>query len=67
MPRASRYVLPGLVWHITHRCYRQQFLLKFQRDRANWRRWLLEARKREAKASSLPAVAVLTVDQAGKG
>ena len=22
MPRANRYVLPGLVWHITHRCYR---------------------------------------------
>ena len=35
MPRASRYVLPGLVWHITHRCHGQQFLLKFQRDRAN--------------------------------
>ncbi|WP_024326320.1 transposase [Thioalkalivibrio sp. AKL19] len=46
MPRANRYVLPGLVWHITHRCHRQQFLLKFQRDRANWRRWLFEARKR---------------------
>jgi hypothetical protein len=21
MPRASRYFLPGYVWHITHRCH----------------------------------------------
>lgn len=46
MPRANRYFLPGYVWHITHRCHKKDFLLKFQRDRVNWIRWLFEARKR---------------------
>ena len=46
MPRANRHFLPGHVWHITHRCHRKEFLLKFQRDRKCWRRWLFEARKR---------------------
>jgi putative transposase len=46
MPRASRYHLPGYIWHITHRCHRRQFLLKFARDRRAWAQWLFEARKR---------------------
>ena len=46
MPRANRHFLPGHVWHITHRCHRKQFLLKFQGDRKCWRRWLFEAKKR---------------------
>lgn len=46
MPRASRYRLPGNAWHITHRCHRREFLLKFARDRRCWRAWLFEARKR---------------------
>ncbi len=46
MPRANRHFLPGLVWHITHRCHRREFLLKFARDRHNYLRWLFEARKR---------------------
>lgn len=46
MPRASRYRITGQVWHITHRCHRKQFLLKFARDRRAWVRWLYEARKR---------------------
>ena len=46
MPRASRYWLPGHVWHLTHRCHRRQFLLRFGRDRRLWRRWLYEARVR---------------------
>ena len=33
MPRANRCFLPGHVWHITHRCHKQEFLLKFARDR----------------------------------
>ncbi len=32
MPRASRYFMPGHVWHVTHHCHRQEFLLKFARD-----------------------------------
>ncbi|HKJ22369.1 MAG TPA: transposase [Gammaproteobacteria bacterium] len=46
MPRANRYFLPGHVWHITHRCHKQEFLLKFLRDRRRWRHWLFESRKR---------------------
>jgi len=46
MPRAHRHYLPGLAWHITHRCHKQAFLLRFARDRRYWRRWLYEARRR---------------------
>ena len=46
MPRANRQFLPGYVWHITHRCHKKEFLLKFLRDRQRWRHWLFEARKR---------------------
>ena len=46
MPRANRYFLPGHVWHITHRCHKREFLLKFARDRRRWEWWLFEARKR---------------------
>lgn len=62
MPRAHRYFLdlnstpdlsgcfhdmtPGYVWHITHRCHKQEFLLKFCRDRRRWLHWLYEAKKR---------------------
>ncbi|MFO7761670.1 MAG: transposase [Thermodesulfobacteriota bacterium] len=46
MPRANRYFLPDHVWHITHRCHKKEFLLKFATDRRAWIRWLFEARKR---------------------
>jgi putative transposase len=46
MPRAHRCFLPNHVWHITHCCHKQEFLLKFARDRDCWRYWLFEARKR---------------------
>ena len=46
MPRANRHHLPGHVWHITQRCHRQEFLLKFRRDRRLWRYWLYQARRR---------------------
>ncbi len=46
MPRAHRYFLPGHIWHITHRCHKQEFLLKFAKDRECWRFWLYQARKR---------------------
>lgn len=46
MPRANRYFIPGYVWHITHRCHKKEFLLKFAKDRDRWRYWLYEARKR---------------------
>jgi len=46
MPRANRYFLPGYIWHITHRCHKKEFLLKFSRDQQRWIHWLFEARKR---------------------
>ena len=46
MPRAHRIVQPGLVWHLTHRCHRHDFLLKFARDRGRYLTWLFQARKR---------------------
>ena len=46
MPRAHRNYLAGYVWHLTHRCHRRQFLLKFVRDRRAWRQWLYDARRR---------------------
>lgn len=46
MPRANRYHVPGCIWHITHRCHKREFLLKFVRDRRRWVHWLFEARKR---------------------
>ena len=47
MARANRQYLPGgYLWHITHRCHKREFLLKFGRDRQRWIRWLFEAKKR---------------------
>ena len=46
MARANRHHLPGYVWHITHRCHKREFLLKFDKDKARWIHWLFEAKKR---------------------
>ncbi len=46
MARANRHHLPGYVWHITHRCHKREFLLKFDKDKKRWVDWLFEAKKR---------------------
>ena len=46
MTRANRCHIPGQVWHITHRCHKKEFLLKFAKDRRRWHYWLFEAKKR---------------------
>ncbi len=46
MPRANRISCNDYVWHITHRCHKKSFLLKFAKDRRRWRHWLFEARRR---------------------
>ncbi|GBE07810.1 transposase IS200 like protein [bacterium BMS3Abin11] len=46
MPRANRHSLPCHVWHITRRCHKWEFLLKFSRDRERWCYWLFQAKKR---------------------
>lgn len=46
MARANRHFVPGHVWHLTHRCHKREFLLKFSKDRLRWMQWLFEAKKR---------------------
>lgn len=46
MPRASRYLLPGYSYHLTHRCHDRRFLLRFARDRDVYRKWLWTAIRR---------------------
>jgi putative transposase len=46
MARAKRHYLSGHAWHITHRCHKREFLLKFARDRRRWMEWLYRAKKK---------------------
>ena len=46
MARAKRHYLPGYIWHITHRCHKREFLIKFSKDRRRWLFWLYQARRR---------------------
>jgi putative transposase len=46
MPRTNRHSIPGHVWHITHRCHKKEFLLKYGRDRRRYLWWFFEAKKR---------------------
>lgn len=46
MARANRHYIPGQVWHITHRCNKRGFLLKFSKDRSRWIQWLFKAKQR---------------------
>ena len=51
MPRANRTFLPGHIWHITHRCHQQEFLLKFARYRQCWLHWLFVQKNATAYVS----------------
>ena len=46
MPRASRYLVEGYTYHLTHRCHDRRFLLKFSRERQAYREWLRIAAQR---------------------
>ena len=46
MARANRHYIPNCIWHITHRCHKREFLLRFLKDRKRWIYWLFEAKKR---------------------
>lgn len=46
MPRANRHFIPNQVWHLTQRCHKKQWLLKFNKDKRAWMHWLFEARRR---------------------
>ena len=46
MARAKRHFVPDQIWHITQRCHKREFLLKFKQDRHRWIQWLFEAKRR---------------------
>ena len=46
MARAKRHYIPGHVWHLTHRCHKKDFLLKYIRDKRRYLQWLFEAKRR---------------------
>jgi len=46
MARANRHFISGYAWHLTHRCHKREFLLKFGKDKQRWMHWLFEAKKR---------------------
>ena len=45
MARAKRHYIPGQVWHLTHRCHKREFLLKFAKDKRRYLQWLFEAKR----------------------
>jgi putative transposase len=45
MARANRHYIPGLVWHITQRCHKREFLLKCSKDKRAWLHWMLAAKR----------------------
>ena len=42
MPRGRRFILPGQTYHVTHRCHRREFLLRFKQDRNTYREMMRE-------------------------
>ncbi|MFW6132058.1 MAG: transposase [Candidatus Aminicenantaceae bacterium] len=46
MARAHRHYLPGCIWHITQRCHKKEFLLKFKYYKKRWMFWLYKAKQR---------------------
>ena len=44
--RGKLFFIPGIVWHITHRCHNRDYLLKFNRDKKRWLFWLFQAKKK---------------------
>jgi putative transposase len=40
MPRANRHILPGYIYHLTHRCHNKNFLLRCRCDRVEYLRRL---------------------------
>ena len=46
MVKAKRHYITGHIWHITHRCHKREFLLKFSKDRRRYLQWLRKAKKR---------------------
>ena len=43
MTRSNRYILPGYIYHLTHRCHNRKFLLKCRLDRTEYNSRLRDA------------------------
>ncbi|MFA9454676.1 MAG: transposase [Candidatus Aminicenantaceae bacterium] len=37
-------MIPGLIYHITNRCHKREYLLRFVRDKKRWLHWLFRAK-----------------------
>jgi hypothetical protein len=37
MARANLHYIPGQVWHLTHQCYKKEYLLKFSKANSETR------------------------------
>jgi len=46
MARAHRHYLPGYIWHITQRCHKKEFLLRFKCYKKRWMYWLYIAKQK---------------------
>ena len=46
MPRATRYLQDGFIYHLTHRCNNGDFFLRFSKERDVYREWLRVGSKR---------------------
>ena len=44
--RGKLFFIPGIIWHVTHRCHNKDFLLKFKKDKKRWLFWLFQAKKK---------------------
>ena len=68
MPRANRCLIPGQVWHITHRCHDRSFLFRFAKERELWLHWLRQWLRRwlssEAALDQLVQFATIESDAA---
>ena len=42
--RANRHFVSGYAWHLTHRCHKREFHLKFAMEKQQWMYWLFEAK-----------------------
>ena len=63
----ERRDITGHLWHITHRCHKREFLLKFARDRRRWLQWLLEAKKRYGLVSQMRSAAISVPSNLAEG
>jgi hypothetical protein len=46
MARANQHFTLGHNWHLTHRCHKRDFLLKWSKDRNRWIGLIFKAKKR---------------------